>query len=357
MAKNNANLRQVAILVSALDRSMADVLLDQMSDNEAALVRSAVMELDEIKPAEQTRVLEDFLHDDQTKRLHVVGSDDVTFANTSSELSVKSQADNLSTAATSASMNPFHFLDGTDTSMLADLLKHEHPQTTAVVIAHLSAQPAANILTQLPRALQIDVLRRITGLEQMEPTILKEIELEMESTLKERLFSTTNRAAASRTVNAILQSVPDNQRQDLLAELAQENKNLPVQFASPPPAANSPVRDESTTASSEATPEYLLAFDDLEQLDNPSLAFVFQYVERSILLLALTGASTALLERVLAQLEPRNARRLRKHLAQPGPVRLADIDEAQAQIALIASQLITAGQLQPPACPRLALTV
>src|ERR1700678_3002870 len=62
MNDTKSDLRKAAILVSSLDRDTADKLLDQMSAEQAALVRRAMVELPEIDAGEQNRVIDEFFH-------------------------------------------------------------------------------------------------------------------------------------------------------------------------------------------------------------------------------------------------------------------------------------------------------
>jgi flagellar motor switch protein FliG len=99
-----------------------------------------------------------------------------------------------------------------------------------------------------------------------------------------------------------------------------------------------------------------IAFADLVRLSDRSLQAVFAAVDPAVVLLALTGAEERLLNRVLRKLPIKDRAVLRQRLEHPGPVRLREIDLAQAQVAAVASQLARKGDTKRSAAPRFAAT-
>src|SRR5689334_672743 len=138
----NPSLRKAAILVTALDSAAADQLLEQMGEQQAARVRSAVMELPDVDPAEQELVLAEFF-----------GKPSAT---SESDNGVELELSATQRIATSPRLddrpaNSFDFLQHASGQELARKLAHEHPQLIAVVVANLTAEKAAELLERLPR--------------------------------------------------------------------------------------------------------------------------------------------------------------------------------------------------------------
>ncbi len=63
-----------------------------------------------------------------------------------------------------------------DSQSIASFLSHEHPQTIALVLAHLETDKAAEVLTQMPKAIQSDVILRIANLDRINPELVKEVQ-------------------------------------------------------------------------------------------------------------------------------------------------------------------------------------
>src|SRR5262245_28318077 len=167
------------------------------------------------------------------------------------------------------------------------------------------------------------------------------------------------------------------QRERVLLQLSQRNRALVGQLGLHPVAddlgaagvyratsfryrlARPELTDEQTgntqpVASRRSARTPVLRFPDLAVLDDASLRAVFAAAEPAAILLALTGADERLLSRVLRQLPARDAAVLRQRLENPGPVRLREIDEAQQQLAAIASELAQQGAIRLPASKRFA---
>ena len=89
-----------------------------------------------------------------------------------------------------------------------------------------------------------------------------------------------------------------------------------------------------------------MEFDDLEQLDGRALALVLKQAGLEPSLIALTGASQQMIARIVRELPGRDARRLRARLRQIGPLRLADVEQAQKQLVQVAGKLAEAGLIQ-----------
>ena len=98
-----------------------------------------------------------------------------------------------------------------------------------------------------------------------------------------------------------------------------------------------------------------MAFDELVRLDDPSLASLLQAADPEVTLIALSGASEALFERVSRQLSRREVRMLRSRMESLGPLRLADIEHAQQRLAQLAVRLAGQGLIRLPPARRFAV--
>ena len=90
----------------------------------------------------------------------------------------------------------------------------------------------------------------------------------------------------------------------------------------------------------------MFTFEDLQRVDGAGLQALLRAVEKDKLALALKGASEALREMFMKNLTERAAKLLRDDIAGLGPVRLRDVDEAQATIVLLAKDMAAQGQIQ-----------
>jgi flagellar motor switch protein FliG len=419
-------LRKAAILIDSIDAKSADALLEQMGPQQAARVRSAVLELPEVSAAERERVIAEFLgrapttsaphgraaDGDQGLELDAsltskFGLPDPVSARKQAPL-VEALAARSSASApqgsTLSNPRPFDFLHATTPVSLSALLACEHPQTAALVVAHLSPHHAAQVIKAFSREFQAEVVRRMIDLEETSPEILAEVERQIQSLLSHELRSSRRREAGMATVGAILAAAGGSGREAILDNLAgfddrlakrldevtEETAVVPagnrwrrqLQRSSPAGELGDAAKEESgllqtrlaaanTAAASAseqratakarsaashsapsadppASPDAALEFDDLLELDDRSLVSVLSAAQAELAILALTGAPQRLVDRVLKQLPRREAKKLRTRLGQTGPLRLRDIERAQSQLARVATRLAAEGGIRIP---------
>lgn len=348
MSQLSPALRKAAILIHSLDNASADALLDQMSEDDARKVRDAIMELSDIDASEQERIIADFMG----------GGKPASDENQGVEFSLSAKAATVADATPGAA--PFAFLHEALPEVIAKYLLREHPQTIAVVLAHLPPHRAAALALLLPPELQADVLLRVSDIDNMDREIIREVERGLEAVLQHELRATRSRGAGVAALQAIvnaagtsgqtlMRSVADLDRQ-LAKSLghveAAPTRETPRTFTPPPTTVRR--RVPSVQPPSEVRHEPELEFQQLSALDDRAWAKLLRATDSRVALLALAGASPELVERLLAQMQPRDARLLERKMEQLGAVRLREIELAQQQMARIAGQLVSQGEIRLP---------
>lgn len=404
-------IRKAAILISTLDRNSADTLLEQMGQEQAARVRAAIMDLDEVSPEDQQQVIEEFLQAGGARS--IPENDGVEMADSLTQrfaFAEPNPPQSKRYREFSGEAPPFRFLHETTGDTLAQFLQHERPQTIAVVVSHLPPHLAGDMLVHLPATLQADILQRVANLDDMDPEVLREIEKELESLLDDQIRATRRRSAGIKAVSAILATVDrqhrkeviDNlsNRDDRLAQKIQQNTQDSMsrffQVEPRQPQINVAKKSKEMQTSKQGTEsqnsrrteskstEYInkisdnnlsplpeeqtksepnlsdksqqeVSFHALAQLSNRDLAAVFHAASTQITLLALTGASREFADRVFQQLSTRDADALRKKMERLGPLRLRDIEQAQQHLARLAGQLSARGVIKLPSVRRFAM--
>ncbi|MEQ8791432.1 MAG: FliG C-terminal domain-containing protein [Pirellulaceae bacterium] len=237
-------LRKAAILIDSLDAPSADALLEQMGEQQARRVRAAVLDLDDVTQAEREEVIAAFLGRKQASRaeddsgvefdpsLTSKFGADPPAKNTAPEATPhhNSPQQAAGNSARPPATRPFAFLHEATPRSLASLLSNEHPQTAALVVAHVSPALAADVLKSLPKPMQVEVLRRIVDLEEADPEILREVERQMEAMLSDELRANRRRQAGMVAVGAILAAAGGEGRDALLANLASIDESLATRF-------------------------------------------------------------------------------------------------------------------------------
>jgi flagellar motor switch protein FliG len=327
----NPSLRKAAILVTALDGAAADQLLEQMGQQQAARVRSAVMELDEVDPAEQEAVLAAFFGNAPARE-----AERGVELELSSESAAPLRQSSAAGSSTLGTERRFEFLQRASGDELARKLEREHPQLIAVVAAHLPAEKAAELLERFPHDLREEVLDRLTDLHETDADTLAELQGALQ-----RMFAGAARAPRNDgPLNDHLQSILGHLRRSEQrsaakadrprASLAHAPRSQPTPSSAPRPAAS--VTREVPT----------IAFDQLLSLSAADFFAVFDAADPRVVMLALAGAPRRLFERYLAQFSTERALEFERHVEQLRPLRLRDVEAAQRELAILASRQLRA---------------
>lgn len=328
MPKENQALRRVAILVASLDMQTADALLAQMPGEQADLVRQTILELGDVDPAEEREVIDDFFRNGPPASKQGLGGSE--FDRQASRRPARATAPTTTPAPAPMrpsipSMRddePFTFLHEADNEKLTLLLLDERPQTIALVVSHLPEDRAVVVLGNLPAAIQAEVIRRWVDLEDADPEILREVGRGLQSRITSQAIDDDRHTLGLARVGRILAAAAPRLKHQILTNLEAYDADLAAHLG--------PRR---------------LDFEDLEQFDDASLATLLKASDPQVAILALAGARGSLVERVVRNLPPREAKILRRSLDHLGPTRISDVEQAQETMARLAEKLEAEGRV------------
>jgi len=319
---SSQSTRKAAILLTCLDEATAGQLLSQMTPEQASLIREAMNLLGPVEQFECDEVIDEFFRSGEPG-----GDADLPRPVASVALNALTRRQADEDELELSGERPFHFLQETESTELVPFLADEHPQTIAVVVSHMPPERATAVVAGLPAALQADVVRRLIDLDEMHPTILREVERGLESRISVQARRERRQAAGIAAVMRIFQAADARLVNSILANLQVHDRDLAARF-SPATKNVPPVR-----------------YDELAALDNETLLTIFAEAGPALTVLALTGSSAELVDHVLSVLPSKQVRSIRRELDHPGPTRLSDVEQAQQEVARIAQAVLaTRGQ-------------
>jgi flagellar motor switch protein FliG len=212
-------------------------------------------------------------------------------------------------------------LGNVNEGVLANYLKNEYPQTVAVVLTKVRPDHAARVLSLLPEGFAMEVVMRMLRME----TVQKEALEGVEKTLKAEFMSNLARSQR-RDAHELMAEIFNN------LDRAAEGRILGA-------------LEERNRDAAERIRTLMFTFEDLKRVDGAGLQTLLRAVEKDKLALALKGASEELRDMFFKNLTERAAKLLRDDIASLGPVRLRDVDEAQATIVAAAKDMAAQGQI------------
>jgi len=217
---------------------------------------------------------------------------------------------------------PFAFLHRAESENLLTFIQDEHPQTIALILSHLEADKASEILSGLPQDKQMEVVVRIARMEQTNPEVIREVERGLESRLSAIVSQTFEKTGGVETVAEILNLADRTTEKAILEQLEAEDPELVEQIR-----------------------RLMFVFEDINLVDDRGIQMVLKEVDNSDLALALKTASEELKEKIFRNMSERASAMIREEMEYMGPVRLSDVEAAQQKIVDIVRRLDDAGEI------------
>ena len=209
-----------------------------------------------------------------------------------------------------------------DARTIASICESEHPQIAAIIMAHLEPPIAADVLQMLPAEQQPDIIYRVARLEQVSSDAIEELEqiLVREATRVSSAPATV-RGGASEAAK-IMTNTRAGTDQRIIRSLTKVDKVLAQKIE-----------------------EEMFVFDDLMKLDAKNLGTLLQNIPGEVLAPALKGADPALRDKMFGCMSSRAADTVRDEIEEKGPMRLADVMDAQREVLSMARRLADAGTI------------
>jgi flagellar motor switch protein FliG len=311
-------LRKAAILLITLGEETSAELMQQLSQAEVRQLCEETARVKEISGEQTESVLREFyqltsgakngrsggLEFTQRMLTRVMGPDNAK--------KLLAEAANP-VAAGFAKMEP---LVKADPAQVARSLSTEHPQTIALVVAHLPTDQAASLLTELPASLRGEVVFRMARLDQITPEVVAQIAEAIGEKFGKQAGISREAYGGVRIVADLCNRLDPNISQEVLQNM-----------------------ESVSPETAERIRKVMFVFDDVLKLDDMAMSEINSRVDRKTLVLALKGTSEQLKEHFTKKMSSRAREMLLEDLDALGPVKLRDVDEAQQELINVIRQL------------------
>lgn len=322
MAGDLSGVRKSAILLLSLEQDQAAEILKRLPPEAVEEVSREIASLGQISMTQRKEVFSEFYN--QALANSYLSEGGLEYAKSLLKKSLSEQdADRVIKQVTQqVQTTPFSFLQKAESENLLTFIQDEHPQTIALILAHLPSQKASEILVGLAAQKQVEVVKRIANMEQTNPEVIKEVERGLEHRLSDIVSQTFEKAGGVETVAEILNLADRSTEKGIMEGLEAEDPDLVEQIR-----------------------RLMFVFEDILLVNDKGIQAVLKEVDNEELALALKTASEDLKQKIFKNMSERAATLIQEDMKYMGPVRVSDVEAAQQKIVDIVRRLEDAGEI------------
>ena len=315
--------QKAAILLVQLGRERSALVLKSMRESEVEEILAEIARLNGVDTEVVDAVMAEFQELAAARRYYGQGGIDFAREVLEASMGPEKAAELLRRMEASLVEMPFEFLRRADARQVLSFLQAEHPQTVALVLAHMRADQAAVVLSGMPDDLQADVAHRVAVMENTSPEVVRQVEAILERKLSSVLQSTDFTIAGGLQPLIDIINHSDRATERLILEGLERRD----------PVLAEEVRSQ------------MFMFEDIVTLDDRSVQLVLRQVDSKELATALKGVTKEVREKIMSNISERAATNLADEIELLGPVRLTTVEEAQATGISTIRSLEESGQI------------
>ena len=319
-----SGVRKAAILMISVGEEIAKEILRSLPEGDVQRITEELADLRSVPPELANAVLEEFWELLETQHVMVHGGLDFA-SRLLQDTFGKQRADDLLMLvrrAQEASQGNLGKLQKTDPQQLGKLLDAEHPQTIALVLAHLDPRRASQVLDNLSEEHKVVSIRRLAEMRQFSPEMAQKVALILHRRLES--VGDTHRKSYSgfKAVADLLNRVNPEEAKRILEVIEDDQPELALSIRN-----------------------LMFTFDDLVTVPPQTVREIVAGVDKRQLALALRGANEELKAQVFRAMSSRAVEMLKEDMEVMGPVRSREVAAAQQEILNLARRLEAEGKV------------
>ncbi len=299
---------RAGLLLSSLGMNITQLIFQNMKDNDVKRMINAMSNVKRAPIWMVKRVLEDFY-----KQLNE--ENDLLFAenrgrdfiiNTLGEDRAKQLLGQIVEVGQS---NTLESLELVDTRTLSNFLINEHPQTIALIVAHLAPERKVDVLRRLPEGLQAEVVLRVANLDYVSPELISQLDDVLKTELSTLGSIDTNQLGGVEPIADMLNLMDKNTEKNIMSRVEEKDPEL-----------------------AEEIRKLMFTFEDLMYVDDKGIQNLLREVDNGKLVIAMKTAPDEIKQKLFKNMSNRAATLLREDLEALGPTKLSDVEKAQAEM-------------------------
>jgi flagellar motor switch protein FliG len=319
---DDKGIENAAILLMSLGEEEASEVFKHLSPKEVQALGETIAKLKVIKRAQVETVLDKFDAVAETQSTLVTDTDEYVRAVLRKALGEDKANLLLDRILQGSDVSSIESLKWMDAASVAELLRNEHPQIIAAILAHLDFDQTSSVLKLFTERGRNEVLIRIATLDGIQPTALKDLNEVMSQILAGGERMKKSSLGGAKTAAEIINMMGSSVEASVLDYIREADSDLAQKIM-----------------------DNMFTFDDVNKIDDKGIQAMLKEVQSESLIVALKGASADLREKIFRNMSTRAAETLREDLETRGPVRLSEVEAEQKEMLKIVRRLVDEGQI------------
>lgn len=321
-AKSQSGALNAAKLLTAIGEKHAAEILKRLPGDIVQRIGYHMMTMTPMNAAEINTLMVNFMQECVSSKAPSMSRDEYTKVVLTNALGVEAAESVIEKILLGADNRGLDSLRWLDPELIAGIIKSEHPQIQAIVVAYLPHEIAGKVVRALPDDLALDVVLRMANMESIDPQALQELNTSLEKKIQGVSAKQTSTIGGVKNVAQIFNSLERGYDRALLAKIGEIDNVLQQRIG-----------------------DLMFVFDDLINMPDRDFQRLIRDVPKDRLVLALKGNDNGLKEKAVANMSTRAAEIFLDDMDAIGPVKIKDVEQAQREILTIAKNLADAGEV------------
>ena len=315
-------IKKAAAIVIALGAERASEVYKFLNEEEIEQLSLEIAKLERLSPEDMQETVEDFYGLCITQK--VINEGGVLYAKDVLEKAFGQQQASSFMERLSKSLRSksFEFIRKADSKNIQMILQNEHPQTIALILSYARSDQAAQIIAELPRSIQLDVIKRIAELDRVSPEMIKLVEATLEQRFSAIVTSDQVEVSGVPYIAEIMSRVDCAPEKFIFDELGEKDAALADEIH-----------------------KLMFVFEDIATLDSMTIQRFIREVDTKDLAVALKSANEDVKQLILQNMSSRMRESVEQDIQYLHNIRMRDVEEAQQKIVGIIRQLEEAGEI------------
>jgi flagellar motor switch protein FliG len=299
---------KAAILLSALGPTTTKIIFKHMKDNDVKRMINTMSSISKSPIWMVKRVLEEFYSsiNEDSELLFSENKGRDFILGTLGEDRAKQL---LGQIVDVGNNNTLESLELVDTRTLANFLINEHPQTIALICAHLPVEKKVDVLRKLPEGLQAEVVLRVANLDFVSPELIAQLDDVLKTELSTLGSIDTQQLGGIEPIADMLNLMDKNSEKNIMARVEEKDPEL-----------------------AEEIRKLMFVFEDMVYVDDRGIQELLKIVDNQKLVIALKTAPDEVKTKLFKNMSNLAATLLKEDLDAMGPTKISDVEKAQQEI-------------------------